>query len=1014
MGYSYNKIKSMFLQQSYQDATDEFQRILRHDNLITWDYLVITASNERQAQNCQEQITERLENGRLPKSTKYIVLPDLEGKRIGSGGATLNILKYIAENEGSASPFAGKRILVIHSGGDSKRIPQYSARGKLFSPIPRELPDGRPSTLFDELVIGVSVIPSMIREGMLVLSGDVLLLFNPLQIDFEFSGAAAISVKMPLDVGVDHGVYLNNGNGFVSRFLHKHPADSLRAAGAVNEQGFVDLDTGAVIMDSSVLNALYDLICTDGVVDPEKFSAFVNDQDRLSFYGDFLFPLAENSSLENYYHEPLEGSRADSIQAHRKEIWERLHHFSMKLFCLSPADFIHLGSTRELLHFITKEIEDYSNLGWKKSIAATLDTQEFAAHNAFVEASAIVSSNSFIEDSYLMGNTQIGSHAIISSLRLEDALIPPDSVWHELTLMDGKYVVRIYGVDDNPKDKAKDGNYLGAPIQKFLDINGLKKEDLWQTDDDSLWMADLFPVCDSPTLAYEAACLVWQMSQGKASTRQIEEWRKTPRMSLSSSFNQADETANAHWQRELQNHVLCQRFISQLKSGQDCDSALATFEPNGITQDILDSLLAEAEKAEFALRIRILYTLSKYMQDHQICFGNQTDDTLAKMCFRTISNAVYGSVSKEISQTTKNHFSKDSVDVALPVRVNWGGGWTDTPPYCQEQGGMVLNAAIKLKGEFPIHVSVRKISRLHVEFESLDIHASGSAETIEAIQQCSDPFDPFTIHKAALIACGVIPIKGGNLQEILEKAGGGIYLSTCVVGVPKGSGLGTSSILAAACVRAIFELIGRQVSHSEMANTVLCVEQLMSTGGGWQDQIGGMSNGIKLASTEPGISQQIEVQHLTLSDNTKAELQQRFALIFSGQRRLARNLLREVIGRYIGNEAEAVNALHAMRSVTLEMKEALESSNIDRFAELLNQHWELSKQLDAHSTNTCIDQLFLACEDLIDGRFIAGAGGGGFLQVILKKGVTHQQLSDRINMVFQGSGAVVWDSEFIY
>ena len=49
---------------------------------------------------------------------------------------------------------------------------------------------------------------------------------------------------------------------------------------------------------------------------------------------------------------------------------------------------------------------------------------------------------------------------------------------------------------------------------------------------------------------------------------------------------------------------------------------------------------------------------------------------------------------------------------------------------------------------------------------------------------------------------------------------------------------------------------------------------------------------------------------------------------------------------------------------------------------------EVSKKLDAGSTNTCIDQIFTSCEDLIDGKFISGAGGGGFLQVILKKGVS--------------------------
>ena len=68
--------------------------------------------------------------------------------------------------------------------------------GKLFSPVPRELPDGRGSTLFDEFLISMAGVPARFKEGMLVLSGDVLLLFNPLQIDAQFRGAAAISINL--------------------------------------------------------------------------------------------------------------------------------------------------------------------------------------------------------------------------------------------------------------------------------------------------------------------------------------------------------------------------------------------------------------------------------------------------------------------------------------------------------------------------------------------------------------------------------------------------------------------------------------------------------------------------------------------------------------------------------------------------------------------------------------------------------------------------------------------------
>ena len=96
------------------------------------------------------------------------------------------------------------------------------------------------------------------------------------------------------------------------------------------------------------------------------------------------------------------------------------------------------------------------------------------------------------------------------------------------------------------------------------------------------------------------------------------------------------------------------------------------------------------------------------------------------------------------------------------------------------------------------------------------------------------------------------------------------------------------------------------------------------------------------------------------------------------------------------------------------MKFALERGQIDEFAKLLNQHWELSKQLDKGSSNTCIEQIFLSCEDLICGRFIAGAGGGGFLMAVLRPGVTKEQLRERLHEIFQDSGVDVWESAFIW
>lgn len=147
---------------------------------------------------------------------------------------------------------------------------------------------------------------------------------------------------------------------------------------------------------------------------------------------------------------------------------------------------------------------------------------------------------------------------------------------------------------------------------------------------------------------------------------------------------------------------------------------------------------------------------------------------------------------------------------------------------------------------------------------------------------------------------------------------------------------------------------------------------------------------------------------------TIQELSDRFVLIYTGQRRLARNLLRDVVGRYVGNEPESLFALEEIQKTAALMRFELERGNVDGFASLLDYHWELSKKVDAGSSNTLIEQIFSSIEELIDGKLVCGAGGGGFLQVILKKGVTRQQVEERLNEVFMDSLVGVADCRLVW
>ncbi len=961
--------KTLFLQQSYEDCTGQYMELLEKQKMPLWDYVILTASNESQAQSYRMQIQYRLDHGMLPKSIHYAVLPDPDGKRVGSGGATLNVLRYVYQDAGS---FDDKRILVIHSGGDSKRVPQYSACGKLFSPVPRLLPNGRRSTLFDEFMISMCGVAARIRAGMLVCSGDVLLLFNPLQIDFYGSGAAALSIKEPADIGKNHGVYRVDEQGNVGGFLHKKTVDQLYELQAVDEKGNVDIDTGAVIMDTDLLKALYKLVDT-----PEQFNAYVNENTRLSFYADFLYPLASQSSLEQYYKETPEGDFTPELHECRTKLWEALHPFHMKLIRMSPAAFIHFGTTKELRHLMTEGMEQFVYLGWS-SFVNTNSTDihiGYASGNSYISKRAKIGKGTYVEDSYVHHGTVIGTNCVVSGVTLDGQNIPDGAVIHGLKLGEEQFVARMYGVNDNPKECSLFGKKLSEP----------------------LWTAKIYPICRTMREAVDAALQAYE--QGFPI--------KDSLVSLKDSFNMADVTAILPWQDKLNDKVRVESLLEAIDNKADLKQAFISCGGN-ISPRVERLLLEEAkqldccELEQFSRKIRIYYMLSfakeKYLDN----------------CFDTIGKAVLDTAVAGLECSRETKLSKEESIVRLPVRVNWGGGWSDTPPYCIEHGGTVLNAAVLLDGNYPIEAIARRIEGNRIVLASADSGAEQEFTDIKQLQDSSNPYDPFALHKAALIACGLIPYsENRSIEEITKQLGSGLYLSTRVINIPRGSGLGTSSILAGACVKALYEITGRKLEEDELYNRVLCMEQIMSTGGGWQDQVGGLAPGIKMVTSHAAVRQQITCTPCVINEKTMKELDERFCLIYSGQRRLARNLLRDVVGRYVGGNADAASVLYEIQRSAVLMRFELEKGDVDAFARLLNEHWELSKRLDSGCTNVCIDMIFKAVEDLIDAKMICGAGGGGFLQVVLKKDITAKQLQERLHDVFQDSGVSVWQCQFV-
>ena len=975
-------IPSLFLSQAYRDCWDDYNRSLKLKKFPRWDYVILTASNEQQAEGFRKQLEER--KSFLPKHTKFVAIPDRDGQRVGSGGATLEVLKYLRSQEES---FEKLRVLVIHSGGDSKRVPQYSALGKLFSPVPHKLPNGRNSTLFDEFMICMSSVPSRIREGMVLLSGDVLLLFNPLQIDYNNVGAAAISFKEHVETGKNHGVYLNGENGNVKCCLQKKSVETLRSVGAVNNSDCVDIDTGALIFSTEMMNSLYSLIAA-----PEDYDRHVNAKTRLSLYADFLYPLAEDSTLEDFYKEKPEGEFCPELTAARERVWNVLRPYRMKLLRLAPAKFIHFGTTREILGLMNGGVDEYQDLGWSRIVGGSIKG-DTSGYNSVLSSKSTIGEGCYLEVSYVHGNSRVGDHCVLSYIDVFDREIPDNVVLHGLKQRDGSFVVRIFGIGDNPKENKLFGRDLDELEQKL----GVR---LWENSAHSLWEANLYAEADNIQDGVNAALNLYRIVNDE-SAADIEQWRNAEKKSLCSGFNAADPDAIIAWNRRMEDLVAMDEITKAIRHKVPAQKLQKRTTLTKIQKEWLKNRIG---KADFSERMRLHYYLGIVLEDE-----NEIQE-----CFHTIQAEMLEATVKSLSYNENARIVTDRHTVNLPLRVNWGGGWSDTPPYCNENGGTVLNVAILLNGKKPVEVTLERIDELKIVFDSRDMDVHGEFDTIEPLQATGDPFDPFALQKACLLACGIIPQKGYKLEDILRRLGGGFVMHSEVTDVPKGSGLGTSSILSAACVKAVFEFTGIEFTEEDLYAHVLAMEQIMSTGGGWQDQVGGATPGLKYISSMPGLKQEIKVTHVEIPESARKELDERFVLIYTGQRRLARNLLRDVVGRYVGNEPDSLFALEEIQKTAALMRFELERGNVDGFAKLLDYHWELSEKVDAGSSNTLIEQIFSSIEELIDGRLVCGAGGGGFLQVILKKGITREDVENRLNEVFMDSLVGVADCKLVW
>lgn len=333
-----------------------------------------------------------------------------------------------------------------------------------------------------------------------------------------------------------------------------------------------------------------------------------------------------------------------------------------------------------------------------------------------------------------------------------------------------------------------------------------------------------------------------------------------------------------------------------------------------------------------------------------------------------------------------NVYSDQIVWGRSPVRIDVAGGWTDTPPYSLFAGGNVVNMAIELNGQPPLQVYVKPCKELRIVLRSIDMGAMEVVSTFDELQDYRQVGSPFRFLRQ-LWRWQVLCRLSRKLLILLWKTAGSIryrnrnHIVVCYSG---SSGLGTSSILASTVLGSLSDFCGLAWDKNEICRRTLALEQLLTTGGGWQDQYGGVLQGVKLLQTEPGFIQNPLVRWLPDHLFTHPEFRACHLLYYTGITRTAKEILAEIVRCMFLNSSVHLDLLAEMKTHALEMAEAIQRNDFEAFGRMVGKTWKQNKALDSGTNPPAVEQIINLIKDYTLGYKLPGAGGGGYLYMVAK------------------------------
>lgn len=893
--------------------------------LTPLDHCVITASDEHQAAAFRALLQRRLDHGLYPREIAFHVYPDPPG-RVGSGAGTLWALHRLYTDLGISpgrdlNSVEAPSVLVLHAAGESRRLPVFAPEGKLFAPIPS------PSSSVVQPVVLDLQLSLYLRfpwePGMAVVgSGDVIIDFDTQSLAPLTAPITGFAAPAPLEQGSRHGVFAFDPDfRRVVGYHQKQPVSVLRESARMEGTQHCALDIGIVAMRADYQQALFSLAGRTDGGGRTLLERVEQGEARFGLYLEQLLASLPAQSEAAYRNAVADVSTLTPED--QQAFYRLLHPFPLGGQLTRDCTFLHFGSVAEY------------------PVAA----RELAGSRLRPFYSSFDSDELYVEPP--------AATAIVEGIDWPNELSVPEGFCVDCRTIAGQHYVAVYHAQDSFRTEPADtARFCGQPLTQWLSERGLSLPDIGGGD--SLAVAELPVFTATEDLGF--------IEGYYRPPRDPERWRESFVAAAKVSVQWLNSQSDAVERDAERMRLRTRRLASQVSSGQGW-------------RTISGADLRAAIRA--GLSISTLQTELDATADRFLASYRETTFRHA-----TGSGIPRGRHSRAIRflepgrwQASKRSIKPDQIVWArAPVRLDLGGGWSDTPPYTNLLGGAVTNVAANLNGQPPIQVFVRPATEHAILFHSIDLGVREVVSNERDLAAYTNPGHGFALPRAA---CSLLGLGTTPLEQTLRALGGGFEVSL-LAAVPKGSGLGTSSILGGVILAALLRYFGITYTLDDLFLGVLELEQMLTTGGGWQDQIGGLAGGVKYVESAPGLHPQPLVHQLDPHLFEHPDFVQLLTLYYTGTTRLAKNILQDVVDRVNLREPAYLFTHRTLVSLAKRARRAIELRDYPSLCRVVAGSWQANKRIHHSTSNEEIEALLADASPYSAGAKLLGAGGGGF------------------------------------